>query len=172
MHIEDRMAELEREVSQIGERTSKLEMDTRGMTDWLARQEPAPAPASARPASACTPITLDITVDQTALPAAFAREPFPDYVSRLLTGAAQGVLGSACAGIATTVGAVPFSALLERLEAAETLLRAVMEDSECWFDHHGGCQEHGFLDLQPGDVCPNAAARDLLNTNKDGESSR
>lgn len=32
----------------------------------------------------------------------------------------------------------------------------------CRFDHHGGCQEHGFLDLEPGEKCPNQEAHELL----------
>lgn len=32
----------------------------------------------------------------------------------------------------------------------------------CRFDHHGGCQEHGFLSLEPGEKCPNQEAHELL----------
>ena len=28
----------------------------------------------------------------------------------------------------------------------------------CWFDHHGGCQAHGYLSLEPGEHCPEGAA--------------
>jgi hypothetical protein len=28
----------------------------------------------------------------------------------------------------------------------------------CRFDHHGGCQEHGYLSLEPGEECPQGAA--------------
>lgn len=43
------------------------------------------------------------------------------------------------------------------------LLEALTGDDECWFDHHGACQAHGFLSLQPGERCPHAEARDLLH---------
>ncbi len=32
----------------------------------------------------------------------------------------------------------------------------------CWFDHHGGCQAHGYLELKPGERCPVAETRELL----------
>jgi hypothetical protein len=31
-------------------------------------------------------------------------------------------------------------------------------DEPCRFDHHGGCQEHGYLSLEPGERCPQGAA--------------
>jgi len=42
------------------------------------------------------------------------------------------------------------------------LLAELVEDSECRFDHHGGCQEHGFLSLEQGEKCPNHEALELL----------
>ena len=36
------------------------------------------------------------------------------------------------------------------------------EQVPCRFDHHGGCQEHGFLSLEPGEKCPNQEAHELL----------
>lgn len=45
---------------------------------------------------------------------------------------------------------------------AVALLASLVDPGECWFDHHGGCQAHGFLDLGPGEVCPNEAARRLV----------
>ncbi len=41
-------------------------------------------------------------------------------------------------------------------------LRELIDPSECRFDHHGGCQEHGFLEPEPGEVCPHAKAKQLL----------
>jgi len=49
------------------------------------------------------------------------------------------------------------------------LLDAIVEDSDCRFDHHGGCQEHGFLWLEQGEVCPNHEARELLSRTQQGE---
>lgn len=42
------------------------------------------------------------------------------------------------------------------------LLDALTDPDECWFDHHGGCQAHGFLSLEPGERCPHAEAREIL----------
>lgn len=42
------------------------------------------------------------------------------------------------------------------------LLGELVDPDECWFDHNGGCQAHGFLDLKPGEACPNQQARDLI----------
>lgn len=39
------------------------------------------------------------------------------------------------------------------------LLAALIDPDPCWFDHHGGCQAHGYLGLQLGEVCPNEEAR-------------
>ncbi|SEU46453.1 hypothetical protein [Nonomuraea wenchangensis] len=42
------------------------------------------------------------------------------------------------------------------------LLQALTDDEECDFDHHGGCQTHGYLSLEPDERCPQAEARELL----------
>lgn len=44
------------------------------------------------------------------------------------------------------------------------LLDALADPDECWFDHHGGCQAHGYLSLEPGERCPQADVRELLAT--------
>jgi hypothetical protein len=38
----------------------------------------------------------------------------------------------------------------------------VVDEDDCWFDHHGGCQAHGYLSLEPGELCPHAEAKQLL----------
>ncbi|MEV4079206.1 hypothetical protein AB0J43_02785 [Nonomuraea fuscirosea] len=58
----------------------------------------------------------------------------------------------------------------ERIDAAGAgfvvvaieLLQALADPGECSFDHHGGCQEHGYLSLEPGERCPQAELRELL----------
>jgi len=45
-----------------------------------------------------------------------------------------------------------------------TLVRDLADPDECWFDHHGGCQAHGYLNLGPGELCPHAEAKELLAT--------
>lgn len=43
------------------------------------------------------------------------------------------------------------------------LLAALVETTACRFDHHGGCQEHGFLEPEdPWSPCPMAEAQRLL----------
>lgn len=49
---------------------------------------------------------------------------------------------------------VPKSDVIEAAERIESTLSG----TKCWFDHHGGCQEHGYLSLEPGEICPEASA--------------
>lgn len=44
-----------------------------------------------------------------------------------------------------------------------TLIRDLVDDDDCQYDHHGGCQTHGYLLLDPGEQCPHAEAKELLN---------
>lgn len=48
------------------------------------------------------------------------------------------------------------------VERLRTLLRDMTDPDPCRFDHHGGCQAHGYLDLKPGEKCPHAEAKELL----------
>jgi hypothetical protein len=50
------------------------------------------------------------------------------------------------------------------------LLEALTDSEECSFDHHGGCQTHGYLSLEPGEHCPQAEARELLATLTESEA--
>lgn len=46
------------------------------------------------------------------------------------------------------------------------LLQLVLDLTDpgcCSFDHHGGCQEHGYLTLSPGEKCPHQEAKDTLS---------
>lgn len=42
------------------------------------------------------------------------------------------------------------------------LLVSLVDESACRFDHHGGCQEHGYLSLIPGQKCPQAELKERL----------
>lgn len=42
------------------------------------------------------------------------------------------------------------------------LLRSLVDEGDCSFDHHGGCQGHGYLSLEPGEKCPQAELKELL----------
>jgi len=50
--------------------------------------------------------------------------------------------------------------LKEVLEAAARLIRELTDPEDCQFDHHGGCQAHGYLSLGPGEVCPQLEAKE------------
>lgn len=41
-------------------------------------------------------------------------------------------------------------------------LECFVDSDECWFDHHGGCQAHGYLSLQPGEKCPQFELKEML----------
>lgn len=44
----------------------------------------------------------------------------------------------------------------------ELLRSLVNEGDPCWYDHHGGCQAHGYLSLELGEKCPHAEAKEIL----------
>ena len=46
--------------------------------------------------------------------------------------------------------------------ARDALIRDLADPDPCWFDHHGGCQAHGFLLLQPGQACPQHYAQQIV----------
>lgn len=56
----------------------------------------------------------------------------------------------------------------EREAQMRQLIRDMTDPGKCWFDHHGGCQEHGYLDLKPGELCPHAEAKQLLGDEPNG----
>jgi hypothetical protein len=43
------------------------------------------------------------------------------------------------------------------------ILADLVDPDDCNFDHHGGCQAHTFLSLEPGEICPQQAAKDILD---------
>lgn len=53
------------------------------------------------------------------------------------------------------------------VEGLLELLECFVDDDGCDFDHHGGCQTHGFLSLEPGEMCPNEQARRLIEAAKE-----
>lgn len=54
------------------------------------------------------------------------------------------------------------SELETALDQTIALLGDLADPDPCWFDHHGGCQAHGYLSLEPGEVCPVKRAQDLV----------
>lgn len=61
---------------------------------------------------------------------------------------------------------------IERLRAERDtyrdLAKELYQPGTCSFDHHGGCQEHLWLDLGPGEECPDGRAQRLFA--KDGDN--
>lgn len=45
------------------------------------------------------------------------------------------------------------------LAEVTALVAALTDPDDCHFDHHGGCQAHGYLDLKPGEMCPQLEAK-------------
>ncbi len=52
--------------------------------------------------------------------------------------------------------------LRTKYTAALNLICDLTDRDDCWLDHHGGCQAHGYLSLEPGEMCPHQEAKDLL----------
>lgn len=64
-----------------------------------------------------------------------------------------------------TVDMRELNALREELlehRQLRALLPSLTDPDPCWFDHHGGCQAHGYLSLNPGEKCPQAEAKELV----------
>lgn len=55
----------------------------------------------------------------------------------------------------------------DALEYLKALTDSLVDDDDCWFDHHGGCQAHGYLSLEAGEVCPQAELKDLVDRLKE-----
>ena len=50
---------------------------------------------------------------------------------------------------------------IDEVEGLRTVLGNFVDDEPCRLDHHGGCQAHGFTELD-GFECPMSAARRAL----------
>ncbi len=48
------------------------------------------------------------------------------------------------------------------------LLDSLVDGDGCWLDHHGGCQPHGYLSLEPGELCPQAELKRLIQAARGG----
>ncbi len=46
--------------------------------------------------------------------------------------------------------------------ASRDMLEALASEDGCELDHHGGCQSHGYISLEPGETCPQAELAALL----------
>lgn len=57
-------------------------------------------------------------------------------------------------------------------ERLTEIICCIADEEQCWFDHHGGCQTHGYLNLAPGEKCPMGEANEIYLAKygrKDGE---
>jgi hypothetical protein len=61
-------------------------------------------------------------------------------------------------------------ALLAEVERLQCLVRDLSDSYPCWFDHHGGCQAHGYLSLGPGEKCPQSEAQEIVAEQASGDS--
>lgn len=48
------------------------------------------------------------------------------------------------------------------LTVSRDLLESLVSEESCRFDYHGGCQEHGYLTLEAGELCPQMELKQLL----------
>lgn len=56
--------------------------------------------------------------------------------------------------------------LVQEVKELRSLVRDFLDPDPCWFDHHGGCQAHGYLDLEPGELCPQAVLKQMLEADR------
>lgn len=54
------------------------------------------------------------------------------------------------------------------LEVPVDLLEALVEEEDCDFDHHGGCQAHGYLTLTTEETCPQERLKGILKDYTEG----
>ena len=57
------------------------------------------------------------------------------------------------------------------LVVSRGLLESLVDGSPCRFDHHGGCQEHGYLILEQGEKCPQFELKGLLADDQEGRNA-
>ncbi len=55
------------------------------------------------------------------------------------------------------------------IPVSRDLLESLVDSDDCWFDHHGGGQAHGYLSLEPGEKCPQQELKDLLANGAEAE---
>ncbi|MBT8161017.1 MULTISPECIES: hypothetical protein [Arthrobacter] len=75
--------------------------------------------------------------------------------------------------VAAVEAAAPFLRAQALAEVAP-LIHSLTDRDYCSFDHHGGCQAHGYLDLQPGETCPQQEAKEFVKAHgvKDDDASK
>lgn len=119
----------------------------RDAADAVAGQEPA------TPDALATNPSMGVAMTPERLAALVEAEPCPGC-----SGPVRRTVGMVC----QTCGKdyAPREAVLP--ERIVDLIRDLTDPDDCWFDHHGGCQAHGYLSLEPGEKCPHAEAKEVL----------
>lgn len=59
--------------------------------------------------------------------------------------------------------------LIAQRDTYRDLAKDLYDHDPCSFDHHGGCQAHGWLEPGPGETCPHGRAQRLFEGGDDGE---
>lgn len=57
--------------------------------------------------------------------------------------------------------------LIAERDTYRDLAKELYDDEPCSFDHHGGCQAHGWLEPGPGEECPDGRAQRLFEGGND-----
>jgi hypothetical protein len=60
--------------------------------------------------------------------------------------------------------------MAKKIKVSLDLLECFVDEETCWFDHHGGCQAHGYISLAQGEKCPQFELKELLNGVKQAKS--
>lgn len=55
----------------------------------------------------------------------------------------------------------PQGMMADSLAELRELIVDLADGEPCDFDHHGGCQSHGYIDLEPDQQCPQGKANRL-----------
>lgn len=58
-----------------------------------------------------------------------------------------------------------------KVKVSIDLLESLADSGNCWFDHHGGCQEHGYLSLSHGELCPQSELKEILTKHKESNDT-
>lgn len=68
------------------------------------------------------------------------------------------------------VESVRVAELMLEIERLRALVCNLSDGEVCAFDHHGGCQTHGYLSLKPGERCPMGEANKIAARAEGGDS--
>lgn len=102
----------------------------------------------------------DYGIDWPTTPKAIVEEALREFV-----GDGEGVDGAVFAAFVDEIRATQRAEVSG--DVSTELLLSLVDRDDCWFDHHGGCQAHGYLRLEHGQVCPQAELKEILKERGD-----